>query len=178
MKLLMKIYLSILLLFPTSLVAQMPFEKAIKKLGLSEERVIYTTEKVKAYPRNLIYDVENPDSVFYFGCISTDQKEFDAYFDNPATANKLPVGHPLRRDLGSDVDTIMLEPLSEKTKYLSYKDSSKTFKLTEGVRFFVICYWSTETIDRHIIKNYRKFFWTIEKSEYEARVIFVCTDEK
>lgn len=154
----------------------MPFEKCIKKLGLQEDEVVYTTESVLAFPRNFIYDMENPDSVFYFGCISNNKEDFENYFENPYT-RKFAASHKILIDLGGSADTILIERMDDKMKKFSYKDSAKNFKLTEGVRYFVVCYWSAETLDRHILKNYRHFFWYVEKSTLDVRIIFVCTDD-
>ena len=153
----------------------MSFEKAIKKLGLQEDEVVYSSESVLAFPRNFIYDMQSPDSAFYFGCLSKNQEDFENYFENPSTP-KLAAGHKVLIDLGGPIDTIQIERMNDKMEKLSYKDPAKEFKLTEGVRYFVLCYWSAETLDRHILKNYKQFFWYLEKSTLDVRIIFVCVD--
>jgi hypothetical protein len=173
----MKLSLLFLILIPATLWSQLSFDRSIKKLGIEKENVVYTIEKILLYPRSFIYNLEKSDSIAYFGCISTDRKHFTQYFENRKEALKMSVGSNLLRGSGEYIDTMQIESIDVKSRRFKYSNPSKKFELEKGVQYVIICYWSTQTLDRSIIKNYLYFSEYLENHpEIKAQLIPVCAD--
>lgn len=173
----MKLSLLFLALIPSALFSQMSFEKSIKKLGLEKDNVIYTTENILLHPRGLIYDLLRSDSIAYFGCISTDKDHFTQYFENRSEAFKMQQGSKLHRVVGKYVDTIQFEPIKFKIERFKYLEPSKKIELETGAQYLVLYYWSVQTIDRQIIKNYLYFSkYLLNHPEIKAQLIPICAD--
>ena len=153
----------------------MSFDKSIKKLGIEEENVVYTNESVVMFPRTLIYDLKSPDSVSYLGCMGSDRKQFVQYFENNAAAVKIPVTKQLKRVAGEYVDSFQLEPVEKKIQRFSYSDSTKVFKIENGLRYLIIFYWHPSALYRLMIKNFRFFSTYLQQHpELKAQLIPVC----
>lgn len=174
----MKNLLIILLLISPPLHSQMKFEKSIKKLGLDSADVIYTNEAVLLYPRGLIYNLSQTDSIGYFGCISTDQRHFVEFFEDYSQATKLLINAQINRVAGEFADTIKFEPLEIKAQKFSYSDPSKQFIINDSIHYVVLFYWNSQVIDRNIIKNFLFFKKYIRNHpELSIELIPLCTDK-
>jgi hypothetical protein len=173
----MKTVLLFLTFLPLYLNAQMSFDKSIKKLGLDIDKVIYTNETVLLYPRGLIYDLSNPDSVTYFGCLSTDKTSFVNYFENSSESLKLKVGSKINRIAGEFTDSIYMEKINQKLLRFSYSDKSRAYKLNSSTQYVAICYWNSGALDKDLIKNYKYFKkYARLHPELNIQILFVSTD--
>lgn len=174
----MKTFVTLLLLLPVFGLTQMSFEKSVKKLGIETSNVIFTKETITIYPRGFIYDRSQPDSVFYFGCISSDQKDFTNYFEQIHSIKKLQIETTLNRIAGEYVDAIKLEHFEAKQANFYYSDSTWRHRLRVDTKFVVLYYWNTGSVDKNIIKNYLFFVEYANKHpELGIEVLAVCTDK-
>lgn len=166
-------------LFPFLLLAQMPFRKCLRKIELTTDEVIYSNEEVSFYPRVLIYDIYQPDSVSYLGCFGTDQVSFLAHFEGNGPLIRKEMGGQIVHTAGPYADTILINPISQQLGRFRYADAAnKKVELKNSPAQVILYYWSSETLDRHLLKNYRFFRNYLAKHpSLNASLLPICTDQ-
>lgn len=85
-------YILLILFIPQFMFAQMSKAKALRKLKLQSENLVTAEETITLYPRVLIYSVNNPNTIGYLSCIGSNQREFDAFFNEKQKSIRLAVG--------------------------------------------------------------------------------------
>jgi hypothetical protein len=154
----------------------MDLDKSLMKLGLDKQSVVRSNQDVILYPRGFIYDLNQPDSVTYFGCISTDRNSIESYFAGESTL-KFSSGSIMIRQVGEHSDSIKMLALNELTNRLTKKDSSLLPIIESKTQFLIIYFWNPEIMDRHIIKNYKYFKkYSNRHPELKIQVIAVLNE--
>jgi hypothetical protein len=155
--------------------AQSDIPKKLKKLGLSGNDVVYSDEKVLAFPRGFIYDVNNPNEAYYFGCFASEIKEVKKYFKKPKKVNLFSTQDTIYRSLIRDyIDTIPIESLAQRIE--KYNAQSKV--KTSNTDYVILYYWSNFIKADELNKNI-KFFneFTKNNSDYNIKFLVVSTSE-
>lgn len=164
----------LILLFSVNLSpAQSHIQREMKRMGLENSDVAISSEVVPLFPRGFIYDVSEPDSVYYFGCFSSDLQDVEDYF-NGNYSYKSAVGNKIIRGIGDFNDTIYLYSLAEKLTMLKTFDNSSTFTTDENAEYVIFYYWSLNIMDRFFrrnIKALKKF--AAENPEKKIQMVFV-----
>jgi hypothetical protein len=145
----------------------------MKRMGLENSDLAISSEVVPLFPRGFIYDVSEPDSVYYFGCFSSDLQDVVDYFDG-ICSYKSAAGNKIIRGIGDFNDTIYLYSLSEKLVMLKTFDNSSTFTPNVDAKYVIFYYWSLNIMDRFFrrnIKALKKF--AAENPENKIKMVFV-----
>jgi len=138
-----------ILLFPIFTYGQ-DITAASKSYDLDSSDLVTTDETLKLIPRGFVYDLQNPDSVVYLSCISSDTKVFRSAFES--NAFHFPVGATLLRGVDDYIDTIKILPLTEQLSHFSGFGTSQT----AGAQFVLIYYLPSDN-DQDFKKNVRYF---------------------
>jgi hypothetical protein len=153
--------------------AQSQIQREMKRMGLENSDLAISSEVVQLFPRGFIYDVSEPDSVYYFGCFSSDLQDVEDYF-NGNYSFKRAAGNRIIRGIGDFNDTIYLYSLTEKLTMLKTFDNSSTFTTDENAEYVIFYYWSPKLMDRFFrrnIKALKKF--DAENPEKKIQMVFV-----
>jgi hypothetical protein len=145
----------------------------MKRMGLERSDLAISSEVVPLFPRGFIYDVSEPDSVYYFGCFSSDLHDVEDYF-NGIYSYKGSVGNKIIRGIGDFNDNIYLYSLSEKLVMLKTFDNSSSFTPNVDAKYVIFYYWSPKLMDRFFrrnIKALKKF--AAENPEKKIQMVFV-----
>jgi hypothetical protein len=150
----------------------------LKKMKYDVSELAYTDEKLIIYPRGFIYSIDEPDSVFYFGCISSDQKDFKNYFEGKKTSlPKFALDNQINRGIEGYMDTLVIESLDIKISHFKSSTGEK-YSIREDTKHIIMYYWSNEVIDKSFAKNFRYFKkYAGEHPELNIQVIAVSTDK-
>jgi len=173
----LRIFLLVLVLLPISLFAQKSIKRDLKRMQIEESDLAYSNESFLFYPRGFIYCVNAPDSAYYFGCLGSDVKDIEEYFNNQ-NIRKKPVNHKILRGYENLVDTIQIQSLGDKISDFKSFDRISNFRLNDDAEYVIIYYWCEEMLDRYFIKNVRfiKNF-SIQNPDKRIQVVFVSTDK-
>jgi hypothetical protein len=174
---------NLLLLFfiATSFVSFSQNEKTkrnLKKIKYDASELAFTDEQLLIYPRGLIYNVNEPDSVFYFGCFSSDQEDVRKYFEGEKTSlPKFALDNRIHRGMEGYMDTLIIESLEVKLNHFKTSSNEK-YTINPNTKYVILYYWSNEMMDKHFSKNFRYFKkYAREHPELNIQVIAVSTDK-
>jgi hypothetical protein len=153
-------------------------KRHLKKMGYDMSEFAYTDEKVRIYPRGLIYSLNELDSVFYFACFDSDVKDVEAYFNGSKTIiSKMSSGSAILRDGVDFEESIFLEHFSLKVDHLK-NEKGKPYKLRDDVNYVILYYWKNSVMAEDYYENFRKIKQiALEHSELKIQVIAVSTDK-
>jgi hypothetical protein len=168
----------LILLSCASVFAQNPFKKAVKKYRIDVSELVTSDESVRIFPRGFIYKLNEPDSVFYFGCFDSDLGTVREYFENKIQI-KFPVNYSLSRMVGNFQEGISI---------LSLQDLIRNFKTNDGlsfemkgkdVNYLIIYYGSATDLDKDVIKNFKRIKeFSNNNPELGIQVLFVMANAK
>lgn len=170
-------YLSLCLLllccWANPMFAQEKLPWKLKRLGLTPESVVYSDDVVAGFPRGFIYDVHQPDSVYYLGCISSDVELTENYFGTQNMIDLFGATDTMFRRMGDFVDTIGIEPLAEKLARLT-RCSNKDMNIsTENTDYVILYYWCNSMLDSYMKTNL-KFFTKFVAANPKKRIQFLA----
>lgn len=173
----LKVFLLLIALIPFSIYSQNTTEENIKKLRLEKSDVAFSKESFLLYPRGFIYSLNNPDSVYYLGCLSSDINNVKTYFEYKTTS-KSPLNNNISRSCGDDSEIIRIIPLEDKIKQLTPMEGDMDDLIKKDTKHVIIYYWCNEMLDRFYNKNI-KFLkrYASKNSKKGIQVIFVSTDK-
>lgn len=151
----------------------------LKNLRIRANQVVYSKESVMFFPRGFIYHVHQPDSVFYFGCYSSDQEEVTNYFERPDSVYLSAVNKHIYRRAGPYVDTIALHSLAQKISLFNKHTSQEISIDTTQTDYVILYYWATSMLEKHLNRNLR-FMAKYARKHPEKRIRFlaVCIDDE
>jgi hypothetical protein len=163
--------------FNSHINAQEKLPRKLKKLGLTVENVVYTNEKITGYPKGLIYEVNKPDSVYYFGCLGSDAVALTDYFDKQEMGFTMSVNDTIRRVIGDYEDKILLKPILELKN--QFYNTSNGFNLAPDQTYYVLVYYWCKDVFISDMKNNLKIFkkFVDEHPEKHINFLAVCTDK-
>jgi hypothetical protein len=142
-------------------------------MDLENSDIAQSVEVVPLFPRGFIYNVSEPDSVYYFGCFSSDLRDVEDYF-NGNYSYKRTVGNKIIRGIGDFSDTIYLFSLADKSKMLKAFDNSGDFTPDVDAKYVVFYYWSPKLMDRFFRRNIRALKkFAAENPEKKIEMVFV-----
>jgi hypothetical protein len=158
--------------------AQEKLPRKLKKLGLTADNLAYYNGPVPGYPHGLIYNINQPDSVYYFGCLASDVDAMEDFFEEQNYGENMHVDRFILRIAGSDTLKIGFNSLTEELK--SYTDiNNKHFdKIDLGNTNFVIMYYCCSALYVDLkgsIKVLNKF--VKDHPEKQMKFYAVCTDK-
>jgi hypothetical protein len=150
----------------------------LKKMGYDVSELAFTEETLLIYPRGFIYKIDEPDSVLYFGCFSSDQKDVSNYFEGKKTSlPKFVLNSELHRGIEGYMDTMIVESLDIKLNHFKSSTGEK-YSIKEDTKYVLMYYWNNEMMDRFFAKNFRYFKkYAREHPELKIQVIAVSTDK-
>ncbi|MFP5470785.1 MAG: hypothetical protein ACLGGV_04250, partial [Bacteroidia bacterium] len=150
---------------------------SLKKIKYDVSELAYTDEKLKIYPRGFIYKVNEPDSVFYFACFSSDQEDVSNYFEGKETSlSKFALNSQLYRGIEGYMDTMIMESLDIKLSHFKSSTGEK-YSINEDTKYVLMYYWRNDMMFRLYVKNFRYFKkYAREHPELNIQVIAVSTD--
>jgi len=153
-------------------------KRNLKKMKYTASELAYTDEKMKIYPRGFIYKVDEPDSVFYFACFSSDQKDVKNYFEGEKTTlPKFALDVKINRGIEGYMDSMVVESLDIKLGHFKSSTGEK-YSINEDTKYVLMYYWSNQMMDRFFAKNFRYFKkFAREHPELKIQVIAVSTDK-
>ena len=110
----------------------------LKKMKYDVSELAFTDEKLKIYPRGFIYEVDESDSVFYFGCFSSDQKDVSNYFEGKKTSlSKFALNSQLYRGIEGYMDTMIVESLDIKLEHFKSSTGEK-YSIKEDTKYLAM----------------------------------------
>lgn len=154
------------------LTAQESMKKALEKLCITENELIKSNESIFLFPTGFLYSTDQPDSIVYLGCLSTDQSTFLNYFEKKNETFLFPSGSKIMRQVGDTTYTILMENLTQKINHLN----NPSF-INSSAKHLLFYYWNPQILDKHLIKNY-SFFKKYSKkhAEFKIQVIPLLVD--
>ncbi len=147
----------------------------LRRLHLDSTDVVISDEIVRVFPRGFIYKLNEPDSVFYFGCISHDQEDVIGFVEK-GIGYKPSLGHNILRVYGDFGDTIKIESIQDKLRHFITFAGNKDFILDQDCEYLILYYISIGIIDRHFVKNirfFKKYSEAIKDKSVRLIVVFV-----
>lgn len=172
-----KVLLIIFTLFNVSIYAQSNIDECIENLKVEKSNVVLSKESIMFYPRGFIYNLNEPDSIFYFGCMKSDCENVKLYFDDKIKRKK-PINQKIIRGYQQYSDTIYLESIDKKIAQLEPVQNGINMIIRENMNYVVLYYWSCKMLNRKYKRNIRfleKF--ATNNSHKGIQVIFVLTDQ-
>lgn len=144
--------------------AQVSKKKALRKLNIESVNLISTEEKIILYPRTLVYDLNNPDSVMYLNCISSDKDNFINYFDSSKGSQGLilKVGTVINRKVDGYVDSLTIVDFNRLISSFKLKEDSLLNQFNT-YDYVVVFFWNNLGLDKAQLKNLKYFDKYIKK---------------
>lgn len=164
--------------FSSQVYSQEKLPRKLKKLGLTTEDVVYSNEKLTGYPKGLIYEVNKPDSVYYFGCLGSDAGALTDYFDKQEKGVMIGLNDTIKRILGDYTDNITFKSLPNLTS--NFKDlANKNVSLNmDQIDMVLLYYWCKDVFIVEMKNNLKTFKQFVnEHPEKRIRFLAVCTDK-
>lgn len=157
--------------------AQEKIPRKLKKLGLTIENVAYSNEKISGYPKGLIYDMNEPDSVYYFGCLGSDAGALTDYFDTQQMGFTLGANDTIRRIIGDYEEKILLTPILALKNQL-YNTSNKFNLALDQTDYVLVYYWCKDVFIADMKNNLKSFKQYVDAHpEKRIKFLAVCTDK-
>lgn len=152
--------------------AQESMKKALEKFCITESELIKSNESIFLFPTGFLYSTNQPDSIVYFGCLSTDQSTFLNYFEKKNETFLFPSGSKIMRQVGDTTYAIPMENLTQKINHLNNPSL-----IDSSAKHLLFYYWNPEILDKYLIKNY-SFFKKYSKKhpEFKIQVIPLLVD--
>lgn len=152
--------------------AQQSLEKALKKLAVPENELVSSNESIFLFPTGFLYSSDQPDSIIYLGCLSTDRQTFQSAFEQKNETFFFPAGSKINRIAGDTAYRIPIETLANKRTHLN-----KPALIDSSANYVLLYYWNPLVLDKYLIKNYLFFKKYGEKHpEYNIQVVPVLVE--
>jgi hypothetical protein len=169
----------LLLIFCISFNAHAQLDKLdslLQAQNIPDYDIAFSKTNLTSYPRGFVYNLNNKDSVLYFGCFSSDVEDVKKYINTNKSVFLLEVNKELIRQAGpSYSDTIKMLPLSE---FLNVIETGKVIdeKIKHPKTQYIIFYYWRASMWRVYEKNILSFRKMEKKSKHQIVFVPVSTD--
>ena len=155
----------VLFLFGESLPINAQIIKRLKNYN-----VVCLNENVDLYPRGFVYKTSEPDSVFYFGCFSSDKSNVVDFIEKNQGAKRV-VNDTIYRCFESYCDTIALYSLESMLTKFKVCDNEQLVLNLHEYDYIILYYISKNSFDRFFMRNIR-FFRKYAMEYQDAKIKF------
>jgi hypothetical protein len=139
----------VLFLFGVSFTLDAQIVKRLKNYN-----AVCLNENVDLFPRGFVYKTSEPDSVFYFGCFSSDKSDLVNYIEK-GKGFKRNVQDTVYRCYGTYCDTIALCSLETMLTKFKVCDNEQLVPNLHEYDYIILYYISKNSFDRFFMRNIR-----------------------
>ncbi len=147
--------------------------QSLRRMNLDPEDFVISDEKVNVFPLGFIYEISEPDSVFFFGCFNSNRKDVIDYIENDKGL-KHPSDKHVVRVYGDFCDTVKFEPFNQKLKHFTPLEGNSKLDYSSA-EYVLLYYFSKSIFDRHFARNIRFFKSYSEQFDGKVQLIIVKT---
>lgn len=161
----------VLFLFGESLPINAQIIKRLKKYNL-----VCLNENVDLFPRGFVYKTSEPDSVYYFGCFSSDKSNVISFIEENHGVKRV-VNDTIYRCFDSFCDTIVLCSMETMLSKFKVCDNQQLVLNLHDYDYIILYYISKDSFDRFFMRNIRFFHnYALEYENAKIKFLVVQVD--